>query len=121
MIQLLKDFPPNVVGLSASGEVTKEDYEKVLVPAVERALDHHEKVRLYYQIGPDFSGMDPGAMWADTKVGMGHFLRWEKIAVVTDVEWIRVSVAAFGFLMPALVKVFSLTDAGQAREWVSAA
>lgn len=121
MIELLKDFPGNVVALSAAGQVTREDYEKVLVPAVERALAQHEKVRLYYQIGADFSGMDPGAMWADTKVGMGHFLRWEKIAMVTDVEWIRLSMTAFGFLMPAQVKVFSLADAEQGREWIAAA
>ncbi len=88
MIELLKDFPGNVVALAASGQVTKADYEKVVIPAVERALAQHDKVRLYYQIGPDFSGIDPGAMWADTKIGMGHFLRWDRIAVITDVEWI---------------------------------
>lgn len=120
MIALLKDFPPNVVALTASGEVTREDYEKVLVPAVECALAQHEKVRLYYQIGSDFTGMDPGAMWADTKVGMGHFLRWERIAMVTDVEWIRLSLTAFGFLMPAQVKVFALAEAEKAREWIAA-
>ena len=29
MIELLKDFPQNIVALSAAGQVTKEDYEKV--------------------------------------------------------------------------------------------
>ena len=121
MIELLKDFPGNVVALSASGQVTKADYEKVVVPAVERALSQHDKVRLYYQIAPDFSGIDPGAMWADTKVGMGHFLRWERIAVVTDVDWIRLSVTAFGFLMPAQVHVYSADEAAGAKKWISAA
>lgn len=121
MIELLKDFPQNVVALSAAGQVTKEDYEKVLVPAVERALAQNEKVRLYYQIGADFTGMDPGAMWADTKVGMGHFLRWERIAVITDVEWIKLSVTAFGFLMPAQVHVYTTAEADSAKKWISAA
>ncbi len=121
MIELLKDFPGNVVALTAAGQVTREDYQKVVIPAVERALGQHEKVRLYYQIGSDFSGIDPGAMWADTKVGMGHFLRWERIAVVTDVEWIKLSVMAFGFLMPAQVNVYSNAEADAARKWISAA
>lgn len=120
MIELLKNFPSNVVALAASGQVTKEDYEKIVVPAVERALAQHEKVRLYYQIGSDFAGIDPGAMWADTKVGMGHILKWERIAVITDVEWIKVSVTAFGFLMPAQVNVYSNADAEAARKWISA-
>lgn len=119
MIELLKDFPGNVVALSASGKVTKEDYEKVVVPAVERALAKHDKIRLYYQIGPDFSGIDPGAMWADTKVGMGHFLKWERIAFVTDVDWLRLSVTAVGFLMPAQVNVYSNAEAASARKWIS--
>jgi SpoIIAA-like len=118
MIELLKDFPANVVALSASGQVTKADYEKIVIPAVERALAQHEKVRLYYQIGPDFAGVDPGALWSDTKLGMGHFLRWERIAVVTDVEWIRLSVTAFGFLMPAHVNVYSTNEAANAKKWV---
>lgn len=121
MIELLKGFPSNVVALSASGEVTKTDYEKVVVPAVERALDQHEAVRLYYQIAADFSGFDLGAMWADTKVGMGHFLKWERIAVVTDIEWIKLSVMAFGFLMPAQVSVYTSPEAKAARKWISAA
>lgn len=121
MIELLRDFPSNVVALAASGQVTKADYDKVVVPAVERALAQHDKVRLYYKIGSDFAGMEPSAMWADTKVGMGHFLKWERIAVVTDVEWIKLSVSAFGFLMPAQVNVYSLAAADDARKWISAA
>ncbi len=121
MIELLKGYSGNVVALSASGQVTKADYEKVVIPAVEQALGQHEKVRLYYQIGPDFSGIDPGAMWADTKIGMGHILRWERIAVVTDVDWIRHSVSAFGFLMPAQVKVYPTAEADQAKKWITGA
>jgi SpoIIAA-like len=121
MIELLKEFPSNVVALSASGQVTSEDYQKIVIPAVERSLAQNDKVRLYYQIDSDFSGIDPGAMWADTKVGMGHFLRWDRIAVVTDVEWIRLSVTAFGFLMPAAVNVYSTKEADTARKWISAA
>ena len=79
--------------------MTKGDYETVLVPAVESALKQHEKVRLYYQIDADFSGIEPGAVWEDFKVGVEHLLRWERIAVVTDVNWIRHTIRAFGFLM----------------------
>ena len=48
----------------------------------------------------DFAGIDPGAMWEDFKVGMEHFTHWERVAVVTDVEWIKHTVRFFSFLMP---------------------
>jgi hypothetical protein len=120
MIERLRDFPSNVVAFACKGRVTRQDYQTLLTPAVEAALKEHEKVRLYYQIDPDFSGIEPGAMWEDFKVGIGHLLRWERIAVITDVEWIRYAVHAFRFLMPGAVRLFALEDAPKAREWIVA-
>ena len=62
MIEQLKDFPSKVVAVACNDQVTKRDYETVLVPIIERALKRHNKVRLYYQINPDFSGIGPAAM-----------------------------------------------------------
>ena len=76
MIELLKGFPETVVALRGTGHITKSDYETVLIPAVEAALKVRDKVRLYYEIGPDFGGYDPGAAWEDFKVGVKHFTRW---------------------------------------------
>jgi hypothetical protein len=120
MIERLRDFPSDVVAFACKGRVTRQDYQTQLTPAVEAALKEHEKVRLYYQIDPDFSGIEPGAMWEDFKVGMGHLLRWERIAVITNVEWIRYAVHAFRFLMPGAVRLFALEDAPKAREWIVA-
>jgi hypothetical protein len=92
----------------------------VLIPAVGEALKAHEKIRLLYQIEPDFQGYEPGAMWDDFVLGIEHVARWDEIAVVTDVDWIRHAVQAFRFLMPGRVRVFSRTEAADARAWISA-
>lgn len=120
MIEMLKGFPENVAAFACHGHVTKADYDTVLMPDVEDRLSRHEKLRLYYEVAPDFDGFDPGAAWEDTKVGLSHFLRWERFAVVTDIEWIKHSVKMFGFLMPGELRVFSIADASQAREWIAA-
>jgi hypothetical protein len=119
MIEALKDFPGNVVAVACEGHVTRRDYETVLVPTVEAALSKHKKIRLYYQIGADFKGIDPGAVWEDFKVAMEHILRWERVAVVTDVEWIRHTMKAFSFLTPAEMKSYPISDAAKARAWVT--
>jgi SpoIIAA-like len=118
MIELLKGFPDNVVAVSCRGEVTRNDYDKVLVPAVEKALTAHEKVRLYYEAGPAFAGIDAAAAWEDFKVGMEHFTRWERVAVVTDVDWIKLTMRIFSFLMPGDMRVFPTSDAADARAWI---
>ncbi len=120
MIEQLTDFPDNVLAFRCTGRVTKADYDKVLLPAVLAELRTHEKVRLYYEIGEDFAGLDAGAMWEDLKIGVEHLTRWEKVAVVTDVDWIKTAVRFFAFLMPATTKLFSRAEAAQARAWISA-
>jgi len=118
MIEKLEGFPGDVLGFRCKGFVTRRDYEDVLVPAVDRALQAHDKLRLYYEIDPEFTGFEPGAMWADFKVGVEHLLRWERIAVVTDIEWIGHSIRAFGFMMPAELRVFPLNESAEARAWL---
>lgn len=118
MIERLSGFPDNVCAFVCHGHVTREDYTTVLVPAVQAAFENHDKVRLYYETGPDFSGIDPSAVWQDTAVGMSHFFDWERIAVVTDVDWIKKPFEFFTFLIPAQMKVFPSTQAEDARKWI---
>lgn len=121
MLKLIEGFPEDVVAIAGSGRVTGKDYEEVLIPAVERALERRGKVRLYYELGREFSGIETEAAWKDFKLGIEHFSRWERMALVTDVEWIRLAIKAFGFLMPGRLKVFPTARAAEARDWVAEA
>ena len=99
MIELMSDLPGGVLGFTAIGKVTGADYERVLVPAVEAALKEHDKLALVYHCGDDFSGFDAGAMWDDAKVGLRHITSWRRIAVVTDIGWLRTAVRAFAAVL----------------------
>jgi hypothetical protein len=121
MIEIIEAFPDNVVGLVAKGQVTRKDYEEILIPRVEAALKRHDKVRLYYELGSQYSGIDPGAAWEDLKVGVEHFTRWERAAIVTDVDWIRHMVNVFRFLMPGQMRVFATAKKSEARDWILSA
>ena len=106
MIEQLNSFPDNVLAFVCKGHVTKGDYDAVVVPAVMNLLKRQDKIRLYYETAADFAGYDPGTIWEDFKVGMEHLTRWERSAVVTDVEWIKQTVRFFSFLMPGAMRVF---------------
>ena len=119
MIKTLEGFPADAVAVGCNGFVNKADYDEVVAPAVERALKAHEQLRLYYEIAPDFSGISPGAMWEDFWTGIRHLNRWKRIAVVTDVSWIKRMVHLFGFLLPKATRVFTVPELREARDWLS--
>jgi hypothetical protein len=52
---------------------------------------------------------------------MEHLTRWERVAVVTDVEWIKQTMRFFSFLMPGAMKSFQASEAALARAWIIAA
>ena len=119
MLERMKGLPENVLGIEAKGEVTGADYESVLIPAVHEMLARRKRIRFLYHLGEGFEGFDAKAVWDDAKVGLRHLSAWERVAVVTDVGWIRTAMKMFGFVMPGPVKVFSNGDLAAAREWVS--
>jgi hypothetical protein len=119
MIERITDLPDNVLGFTARGKVTAKDYETVLVPAVEEAIAARHKIRFLYHLGPELSGFEAGALWDDAKVGLKHPTSWERVAIVTDTEWIRVATKVFGFAIPGEVRVFGNAEMPAAREWLS--
>lgn len=119
MIERLPDLPEQVVGFVASGQVTASDYEHVVIPAIETALATHGRVRILYQLGPAFTGFTSGAMWDDMKLGMAHLKAWDRIAIVTDLDWVAGAMRIFRFAMPCPVRVFSNSDLPEAARWVA--
>jgi len=118
MIEILEDLPSGVLGVRAHGKVTSADYQEVLLPAVEGALANEERLSLYYEIAEDFEGFELGAMWEDTKLGLRHLLEWKKVAVVSDLSWLRLTMKGFGWLVPCPFRSYSRERMAEARDWI---
>jgi hypothetical protein len=117
MIRQLDDMPDGVIGLEAGGEVTAVDYRDVMVPLLTEALERGG-VRLLYVL-PEHTKFTPGAAFADAKLGLGHLRGWERIAVVSDADWLENSIKAFGWMMPGEVKVFDDDEIDEAKAWLA--
>ena len=117
MIRRLDDMPDGVIGLEASGEVSADDYRDVMVPSLTSALESGG-VRLLYVVA-EHTKFTAGAAFADAKLGLGHLKGWERIAVVTDEDWLENSIKAFGWMMPGEVKVFDDDEIEEATAWLT--
>ena len=119
MIEIMSGMPENTVAVAAHGKVSGEDYEKVLVPALEKKLGTHKRIRFFYHLGDDFTGYTASAIWDDAKLGIRHLTSFEKIAVVTDVPWVADMVNVLGFLVPCPVKIFTNQKISEAKAWLN--
>ena len=118
MLQRLRDLPGGIDGVRATGRVSKEDYEQVFVPLLDEARQEGRRLRLLYQLGPEFEGFSPGAAWEDAKIGLQSIRLFDGCAVVTDKGWIKETTRLAGFLMPCPVRSFGNNELDKAVAWL---
>jgi len=122
MIERLAGMPPGTVGFRAQGEIEREDYEKVLVPELRRALERGGGLRTLYVI-EDLDEIEPGALWDDAKLGFNlgvrHHEAWVRSAIVTDTAWMARATKLFAWMIPGEARVFPLAELDQAKTWVA--
>ncbi len=118
MIEEIDGRPEGTLEFKIAGRVTGADYDKVLVPAIEAALEQHDRIRLLCQVGPGFEGYDLEAAWDDARLGLRHWSGFDRIAIVTNVAWISSMVRALGFALPCPIADFALDELKEARLWL---
>lgn len=118
MIEEMTSLPEGTLGFRIAGDVTGDDYDRVLTPAIDRAIEQHDRIKLLVQIGPDFKGYSLDAAWDDARLGLRHWNGFERVAVATDIGWMRTIVKAMGFMMPCPVQLFELDEIEDARRWL---
>ena len=122
MIERLDDMPAGTIGFRARGEIEREDYEDVLVPALREALEGGGTLRALYLI-EDLDEIEPGAMWADSKLGFDLLVRHRhalvRSAIVTDIQWMARGAELFAWMIPGEAQVFARAELEQAKAWVA--
>ena len=116
MIEILEGLPDNVVGIVVTGRVTRKDGDRVLLPVIRRSLEWHYKLRLYYEIRSRY----PGALWDDLTPGLTPAPLWERVAIVTDLAWIRYAVTALRLVIAGEVRVFAASQVPEGLAWITA-
>ena len=114
-------MPLGTLGYRASEHLTREDFVNVLVPPLRRAVGAGDRLRVLFAIGPELH-MEPGALWEDMKLevdlGIKHRDAWERVAVVTDLDWLRRSFALFSWMVPGEMRLFGESELEQAKTWL---
>ncbi len=119
MFTLLHDLPTNVVGVRATGVISKDDYENVLLPRMADLYQRTGSVSLLLQLETELHNYTSGAWLEDAKLGLRYFAKWRKVAIVSNKNGIKWFTDTFGLLVPGTYKGFMLADLVEAKRWVA--
>jgi hypothetical protein len=122
MVERLTDMPEGTLGFRVAGDVERKDYDEVLVPELRRAIEAGGGLRTLYLI-EDLDEIEPGALWADSKLGFDlgvrHHGDWVRSAIVTDIEWMARATKLFAWMIPGEARVYPVAELDQAKAWVA--
>jgi hypothetical protein len=99
MTEILSGTPDGLIVAVTHEKLTGEDYESVVIPAIEEKLNFYGRIRRLFQFGRDFHGFSAEAIWDDSKLGVGHAADFEAIAIVTDLHWLIKAIEFLSFFM----------------------
>jgi hypothetical protein len=119
MLRRITDMPPGTIGFEAVGEVEDDDWEEAVEPVLRRDIADGRKVRLLYLLGPEAREVEGDAMTADTGFRARHATSFERVAVVSDEDWIRPAMRGLSFLLPGKARGFPVRELAAAKAWLA--
>lgn len=118
MIQELKDTPNTMVGFVATHDVSKEDFDKVVLPAVDELVKRTDKLNYLFVLETPLRNFTIGAWMTDAMLGLNNINKWNRAAIVTDTEGVKSFTKLFSKVMPGEFKGFNQDELSEAIRWV---
>ncbi len=117
-IEITEKDGGKILEIALTGKLVKEDYN-TFVPAVDRALEQHGKIRMLVLMH-DFHGWTASAAWEDTKFGVRHFHDIDRLAMVGETKWQHGMAIFCKPFTTATVRYFEHDQVDAARAWLAA-
>ena len=102
------------------GEVTKEDFEKLVIPRVKEKVEQFGELNYLLYLDTDLDNFTMGAWLEDLLLGLKNLTNWNRSAIVTDKEGIRDFTSVFSVLMRESLnlspkKIYTMPSTGVKR------
>lgn len=118
MIKQLNDTPNTLVAFWATREVTKEDFDSVVLPAVSELVKRIDKLNFLLVLDTSFKKNGRGAWLEDAMLGLNNFNKWNRAAIVTESGGKNFVTEIFGKIVPGEFRTYPHSKLDEAIEWV---
>jgi hypothetical protein len=119
MLKEIRHMPAGTLGFEAVGDVDDDDVEEVLAPALNAWMAQRGKIRLLYVLGPRMEDFEGDSVSENAKFLARHPTAFERVAVVSDEEWLRPAIKALSLFMPGEAKAFPVRQLTAAKTWLA--
>jgi len=119
MIKNITTGYQNLVAFEFQGEVSKADFDSVIMPAVNDLVENYDELNLVYYINTELKNFDVGAWWQDAMLGLKNITKWHKAAIVTENSAVQKFTELFGIIMPGSFKAFDKEQLQEAIDWAA--
>lgn len=118
MIAEITGLPETMVGFRADGEVTKEDFE-VVQTRVAHLVEKQGKLNYLLVLDNSPKDFTFGAWMQDALLGIKNITKWNRAAIVTDIDGVINFTDAFSKVMPGEFRGYKKAEYDAAVSWVS--
>lgn len=108
-----------MVGFRASMEVTKDDFDQVVLPAVTELVQRTNELNYMLVLDTPLKNFTTGAWIKDALLGLNNLTKWNRVAIVGDSESLNTFTNMFSKIVPGEFKGYSPDEFKEAVEWVS--
>jgi hypothetical protein len=119
MLRRITDMPAGTIGFEAIGEIEDDDWEQAVEPVLRDEMADGRKIRLMYLLGPEARDVEGDAMKADTGFRARHATSFDRVAVVSDEDWMRPALRGLSVLLPGKVRGFHVRELAAAKTWLA--
>jgi hypothetical protein len=119
MIQVIKEVPGNVAAFRALGKVEAKDYDNIVIPEIDNLVKKQGRINFMLVLDTNLSSFTMGAIIKDLSVGVKHFSKWHKMAIVSESGAINTFTDLFSYIAPGEAKGFTHSQMEEATKWVS--
>lgn len=117
MITIIPESPENVAAFQATDEITKEDFENLVIPHVKAKVETFGELNYLLYLNTDLDKFTIGAWLQDAFLGIKNLAKWNRAAIVTDKEGVQKFTEMFSIIMPGEFKAFPKNQVENALQW----
>ncbi|WP_294279632.1 STAS/SEC14 domain-containing protein [uncultured Chryseobacterium sp.] len=118
MLKSITTAPRNIAAFEASGDITKEDFDRV-IKIVDEKIEQEGELNYMLKLDTPLRNFTFAAWMNDAWLGIKNITKWNRCAIVTDKESVQKFTDMFSKIMIGEFRGFDQEEYDKAEHWVA--